>query len=198
MNRSFFIFVVFMCFIIKGYAQVSFGVKGGLNLNNQHIKNKNSVVDNAMSLGFNVGFYLSKPIGKGFTFAPEVQYSLKGSKLRYATGASNTYTEWDTEKLSYLDFPIVFAYNITKILYAEAGPSLGFLLSDRLGKEALDAGFLAGFKVSINTKMAVQTRYYFGLTETQKIFFSDGPTSASKEINFYNRTIQFGLTYKIK
>lgn len=208
MNKSITV-IIFMCTVVVGYAQVTFGVKGGLNLNtianvgeiNVNDPNQPTSIDYKTSLGYNLGAYLSLPVSKRSTIYFELQYSLRGGKI-----------EDVKHNLNYVELPIVFSYSIVKKLAIEVGPSFSYKISaiasddgtknniDLLFDENIDIGIYSGVRVPLNDRIAIIGRYYVGLLKLFQITYTYGPmpTDGTDEIKCYSRTIQLGLTYKIK
>lgn len=205
MNKSFVGFV-FMCVAVTGYAQVSFGVKGGLNFNTianvgEDDPNLATQIDYTTSLGYNLGTYLSLPINKKSTIYFELQYSLRGGKL-----------DGEKHHLNYIELPMLFSYSILKNLAIELGPSFSYKISamaiddgtksniDLLFDENIDIGINSGVRVPVNEKIAIVGRYYIGLLKLFQITYISGPMPGDDiyESKYYSRTIQLGLTYKVK
>ena len=86
-----------------------FGIKGGLNLTNF---SSEDFSDNHLKAGFNVGFFSKIPVTRGFSFQPELLYTLKGAKTGY-----NNFIEGTGEyryNLGYVELPILAVVNLTK------------------------------------------------------------------------------------
>lgn len=208
MNKSITV-IIFMCTVVVGYAQVTFGVKGGLNLNtianvgeiNVNDPNQPTSIDYKTSLGYNLGTYLSLPVSKKSTIYFELQYSLRGGKI-----------EDVKHNLNYVELPILFSYSIVKKLAFELGPSFSYKISaiasddgtknniDLLFDENIDIGIYSGVRVPINDRIAIIGRYYVGLLKLFQTTYISGPMPGDDiyESRYYSRTIQLGLTYKIK
>lgn len=116
-------------------AQVSLGIKGGLNMSNFY---GDELTDKNMKIGFNVGlaadyeFMPSMAIQSGLFFTTK-GYEHKSDNLKY------------TENLMYLQVPIHFAYKIdvtpgTRIVF-HAGPYLAYGVG---GKRSFKAGSIEG------------------------------------------------------
>jgi hypothetical protein len=99
------------------------GIKGGLNVS-QLSKQTNQTVNSAY--GFHAGLLAEvKVLGK-VSFQPELLFSAQGSKAETQNlGATTTYTD----KLYYLQLPLMAKVFVFKGLFVEAGPQFGLLLS---------------------------------------------------------------------
>ncbi len=111
--------------IAVGYtanAQVSFGVKAGLN-----IANLTGDLDGTSSLAsFNAGGLVNIPVSSQFSVQPEVIYSGEGAK-----GDGGKYL------FNYINIPVLFQYNNPSGFFAEVGPQIGLLTS---AKAKIDGG----------------------------------------------------------
>lgn len=184
-------------------AQVSFGVKGGMNLNymlfnyelNGSILNEPDPISN---VGFHLGGYMQVPLSKKFSFQPELQFSRRG------TGDFN---------LNYLELPLLVSFIPIKVIQLEFGANAAFLVSSSKaffsdGRKAFDAGITGGVRYSLSKRIFISGRYYFGLfpahsVDLNKLYGSINPddpfiSSGSRILDTYNRNIQFSLGYKIK
>jgi hypothetical protein len=103
-------------------AQVTFGVKAGLNISNW----TGDDADGASSLtGFNAGGLVNIPISSMFSVQPEVTYSGEGVKFDGGKYTTN-----------YINIPVLFQYNNSGF-YGELGPQIGILAS---AKAKIDGG----------------------------------------------------------
>lgn len=130
--------------------EVSFGVKGGINL-------ANFVGDNSKSFdqvtAFNFGAMAEIKLSEKFSFQPELLFSGQGTSIDDAT-----------LEMRYLNLPLMAKYYVTKGLSFEAGPQVGFLASAKM--EGVDVkknfkSFDLGFNVGLGYKL--QNGLNFGL-----------------------------------
>ena len=182
-----------------------FGITAGVNLSTI---GGDSISGAKNKTGFFVGGTVIVPMGSGFSFNPELTYSLKGAKFS-DQGTNGSF------KLNYLELPILLRYDFavagTTRPFLLAGPALGFQTSckisgedqsttvtfgckdffDQLGApidvKKFDTGAMFGggvaFDVSGHT-MSLGLRYNLGLNDV----FSD--TDAK------NRVLSFVGTYE--
>ena len=96
-------------------AQVTFGVKAGLNISSW----TGDDADGASSLtGFNAGGLVNIPISSMFSVQPEVTYSGEGVKFDGGKYTTN-----------YINIPVLFQYNNPSGFFAHVGPQIGILAS---------------------------------------------------------------------
>ena len=180
-------------------AQVSFGVKGGLNLNYMSYKyegnNPNSELGS--NLGFHLGAYFCLPFSEKFSFQPEIQFSRRDSK----------------DVIDYIELPLLISYKPVRSLQVQLGSNVAFLVSS---KEAFYSRYTNGFEFGVTGGVRynlpkgffVSGRYYFGLSASHTVDLNklypildpNNPVYVQgvRELNIYNRTIQFGIGYQIK
>lgn len=97
---------VFLCFSLllsTGglFAQSGFGVRGGLNLASEYIRQDNESATTKIAPSFHVGAYYDARISRGFTIQPGIFLQGKGGK---STLSNQSYTD----KFLYLEVPIDF------------------------------------------------------------------------------------------
>ncbi len=175
--------------VSAAFSQVSFGVKGGLNLANL----SNSESD--MKLGFYAGAFGEYQVGDFFGIAGELLYSIQGLQEKEDGVTAK-------QHLNYLNIPVLAKLYIAEGLSLDVGPQFGLLMS------AKTKGEEGGVSVTVDTKDAfnsvdvsagigltynignilIQGRYNLGLTDTMKD--NDG------DDKFKNNVIQVGVGYR--
>tara|TARA_B110000208_G_scaffold38942_1_gene51522 strand:+ start:10226 stop:10789 length:564 start_codon:yes stop_codon:yes gene_type:complete len=107
------------------------GIKGGYNLSSV-------IIDGASQTtklhGFHIGVYGESYIGKYFSVQPEIIYSQQGYKI---TNEEGTFTQ----KIEYVNIPLMVKFYPVKSFFLEAGPQVGFSISH---KETYDSEGLFG------------------------------------------------------
>lgn len=84
-------------------AQVSFGVRGAVNMFNMTVKdNDDDKVSTQMTPAFNAGVFAELPLGPEFAIRPELNFAQKGFKNEDLDDAKTT--------LSYVELPVTFLY----------------------------------------------------------------------------------------
>lgn len=155
---------------------VHFGVKGGYN------SATFSGIDGTKALsGYYVGALANIDL-KIISIQPELVYSAQGS----------AFDNGGDYKLNYLNIPVMVKFDFLKILYVEAGPQLGYLMTAKDGSEDIidsfestDVSVGVGAGVEIFNKFDIGFRLNFGTTEIDK-----------QGLGAKNEVYQVGLTYK--
>ena len=151
------------------------GIKGGANFANV------SDVDNtSMRTGFQGGLFVGKDVNPQFGFRVEGLYVQKGAKVDVTTPAG---TSEATYKLDYIEFPILFVYNLsnseTMGFNIFAGPTLGFNMSAKIedtdvkdDTESFEFGAAIGAglakKMAGGKAIGLDVRYTLGATGVGK------------------------------
>lgn len=171
---------------------MSFGVKGGLNIST--ITNVNDVgVSSSSLIGFHVGVFGEFMVSDKFAIQPELLYSAQGIKLDIDGDKGDL-------KLDYINIPVMAKYYVAEAFSLEFGPQIGFLVSakaksggvsedvkDQFKSTDVSLGFGANYNFA--EKFMLGARYNLGLTRLQKDLFPG--ESESK-----NSVFQISLGYK--
>ncbi len=185
-------------------AQVTFGLKAGINLAQQNIKEVDLDIDSDEITGYNFGGFLEVPIGNGnIYFQPEFLLIQKGGDLNLNVSDIKTI-------VNYIDVPILLKL---KILNANlfnvnvlGGPSFGYATSGEMvdngtiiklnfGEDNIkrfDLGIHAGAGVGLNLGSLTvfgDARYLFGV--------SDLDTSTDRIIKNRGIMISAGLQFRV-
>ncbi|WP_452598208.1 porin family protein [Pontimicrobium sp. MEBiC01747] len=164
------------------------GIKAGYNLASVKFENGG---DTSQRHGFHVGFYGESFVSNAVALQVELLYSQQGYEIRNNNSVF-------TQKLNYINLPVLLKLYPTSNFYLEAGPQIGFAISH---KEEFDssfnlfdveqefdpnsfdygANFGVGFKTESNVSLGV--RYYLGLGE----IYDDGQPK--------NRVLQVSLGF---
>ena len=189
----------------KSAASLQIGVTLGLNASNTSTGygSGSNFKDPGMKLGGVIGAFVQIPLENKLSLQPELLYSSEGSLQEGKIGSTGNYVTIFTNKLGYLNIPVMLQYNATgKGFFAEAGPQLGLLLSAKLKNAFPGSGaatetdtkdymkstnFGLGFGIGYNFNQAfgIGTRYIFGLSEVHDAI-------ADMKVN----TLRVGLHYK--
>jgi hypothetical protein len=161
------VIIVSSAFFTVKAQDVTFGVKGGLNIakltNLDNTKVRPSVyVGGLVNIAFN----------ESLSIQPELLYSGQGDKYEV-----NTITI--TDKVNYINLPVMMQYRIVPEFYLEAGAQVGFLVASKTksGKITLDVkdqtssadfglGFGVGYQFPIG--LGIGARYMFGMFNVYK------------------------------
>ena len=184
--------IVFSALFFTVKAQVSFGPKAGLNISMVKFNSPTVTVTPAYP-----SFYAGGFVNYSFTrnIAAQVELFFSGEGTKYKNKGNSTVF---TDKLSYLNLPILVRYN-TGGFYLETGPQLGFLLS----ASQTDNGTSQSIKNNIN---ATKFSWCFGLgyqfmkTAGIGIRYAAGLSNINKNssgTNVKGSVISLGLSYAI-
>jgi hypothetical protein len=117
----------------KAQDKVTFGVRAGVNFQNQTIKFDKTDIDTKIKTGFNIGVNAEIPIAPDFYVQPGLLFSTKGSKIDEGGDAKFN--------VSYLEVPVNLLYKPTlgsgKLLLG-FGPYIGIGLGGKLKGDGED------------------------------------------------------------
>ncbi|WP_130285651.1 porin family protein [Aquimarina brevivitae] len=148
--------------------QSNFGIKGGYNL---AAVSYDGDTETGQRHGFHLGIYGESFVSTSFAVQLEVLYSQQGFEIEDDSGTF-------TQKLNYINLPLMFKGYASKNFFLEAGPQIGLAISH---KEEFDSGinffdtssefdpnsfdwgvnFGGGFKT--DTGFSLGVRYHLGL-----------------------------------
>jgi Outer membrane protein beta-barrel domain len=155
---------------------VSFGVKGGLNLSTTSY-DPEPEVGIGLRPGVVLGGFVNLPLGSRLAIQPEGFFSQKGNKLELPDADL-------TVELAYIEVPILLQYAFSSSpgrgFFVFGGPSIGFKIDAELGAtvgededefpldeevEDFDIGIAAGAGYNFG-RYTIDGRYTFGLSNT--------------------------------
>ena len=163
------------------------GIKGGYNLAAVSFDGDG---ETEQRHGFHIGFYGESFISESFSIQPELLYSQQGYKI---TNSSGTFTQ----KLDYINLPIMLKVYPTKNFFLEAGPQIGLAVSHKEEYDGLFSGsqqydptnfdwglnVVGGFKTDSGISLGV--RYHLGLGD----LYDEGKAQ--------NRVLQFSVGFDL-
>ena len=187
---------IFLLAMVSVNAQVSFGVKAGVNFANITGDNTDDLSSRTSFVG---GVFAEIPMTEKFTFQPELMYSGQGAKIS-VENIEGTVTE-ETLKLDYLNAPFIFKYYVKEGFNVQAGPQLGILLSSKSDEfdysdlmKTVDFGMNFGLGYKLKNGINFEARYNLGLSNIWDTYY-DGNDAL---INNKNGVWQLTLGYAIK
>ena len=203
--KFFLVSIIFLLFTIPTYAQLSFGLKGGVNVAEFSLKDQGATIPQSSINGFTFGAVLEVGITDNIFIQPEAVFIQKGSELN--TSITNLETN-----VNYLDIPVLLKIKLinTKLLDINlmGGPSFGLALNGEettAGGQTVDINFggengLKRFDLGINAGAGVgvnlgsigvfgDVRYLFGVSNISE--------NANREIKNKGLNLSVGLM-KIK
>ncbi|MFZ9386244.1 MAG: porin family protein [Chitinophagaceae bacterium] len=178
-------------------AQVSFGLKGGVNFATLGGKDADEVSGKKSNTGFYFGGTVNVPLGENFAFQPELLYSAKQG-FEYRETILNTTYEFNLN-LGYLNLPLMLQYRNSGFI-AEVGPQIGFLLTAKAKEsdgstsseedvkenfKGTDVGINLGLGYQFSNGFGLQGRYTFGMSN-----IADEPDTEIK-----NRVFSVGVFF---
>ena len=188
MKKILFTTVAIMAFGLMNAQEVKYGAKVGLNLSNV----TGDIEDTKNKTGLLIGGYAEIKVTDKFSVQPEISYSAQGTK------AEDSYSDMYgsitidlTQKLNYLNVPVMAKYYVDKKFYVEAGPQIGFLLSaeqkavakgiyygetinetekvdNKSSLNSTDFGINIGLGFNFTDKIGANLRYTSGLSDIDK------------------------------
>jgi Outer membrane protein beta-barrel domain len=175
--------------------QVSFGVKGGINVNEIASKEIPTsfayLFETEASIGFHFGLFTKLKLGKKFDLIPELQFSQRGYKIVSGGTKSNL-------NIGYLELPILLSYSI-KFLSIEIGPNISYRITSTVDAyKDFDFGLNGGIRVKLTDNFFASSRYYYGISAISEFEFRDVNNQFLGKVTEHNRTIQIGIGYIIK
>lgn len=163
------------------------GIKGGYNLAAVSFDGDG---ETEQRHGFHIGVYGESFISESFSIQPELMYSQQGYEI---TNSSGTFTQ----KLDYINLPLMLKAYPSKNFFFEAGPQIGLAISHKEEYDGLFSGsqeydpnnfdwgmnFGGGFKTDSGVSLGV--RYHLGLGD----LYDDGKAQ--------NRVLQFSIGFDL-
>lgn len=193
--------VLVLFFIYSASAQVSFGVKAGVNVSKMHYKDLN--LDFKSLAGLQAGVLAQVQLSARFIVRPELLYSSKGYRL----GKSDNWPVNVTSHLNYIALPVLAGYSPVKGLQLLAGPEFAYLLTasskTNIGTEdvrdtykKLDIGIAGGIVYTLFKGLGIEVRYTYGLHKNTQYELTDrsGMVIGTYKSGF-NRSFQGGVFY---
>ncbi len=150
---------------------MSFGVKGGLNISSITNSDVDGMDSNSM-VGVHIGLFGEFKIADKFAIQPELLYSTQGVKLEESGFDADL-------KVDYINIPVMAKYYVAKDFSLEFGPQIGFVASAKIKSggesvsikddvKSIDLSLGFGAAYNITDKFMVGARYNLGLTRLQK------------------------------
>ncbi|MCA4776260.1 porin family protein [Empedobacter stercoris] len=180
------------------FAQMEYGVKGGVGLSNTTIVHGVSK-ERVGFLAGGVAKYQLTTRNENHYLQAEVLYTTQGEYSLYKEGGDK-YKAF----LNYINIPIMYKYYFDdqgKDFFVEGGPQLGFKVSEKFDEnepertnnvpKSFDLAFNIGGGYSIDRKYEINLRYQYGLIDTYDYTRWDNGMNRSSFLTL-------GLTYFFK
>lgn len=162
-----------------------FGAKAGANISNFTGGNFDAVKKKAL-VGFHGGLYLRFSF-MNFSIQPEALISTQGAVIDSVSGSY----DW---KVTYVNIPVMAQYRFSSGIYLEAGPQVGFKVSESIENETID-NFAKGLDLSAAAGIGYRGKSGFGIGGRYTAGISKVGDFNSGTINpdFKNGVIQFSI-----
>ncbi len=168
-------------------AQLQFGLKGGVNISNFTGGNFNNIEKSAYVAWHGGGLIRIK--FDHLVLQPELLFSSQGAKL------DDGITE-ENYKVTYVNVPIMVQWQFKGSFYIEAGPQVGFKISEDIPNTAIedfakgtDLSFGVGLGFLKSKGLGIGGRYTVGISKVGDF------DSANIDPDFKNGVIQFSLIF---
>jgi hypothetical protein len=187
-----------VCLTIDSSAQLSFGVKAAISVNDIH--GQNQVFKSAgNTVGWNAGVYSNINLSTKFSLIPEVQIV----RRKY-----DIYGFSETVQVSNVQLNALVSYAPVKMLAIELGP----YVSERVGinsrfsdkefaahafNKKTEIGLVAGMRFNITNSLALTTRYGIGLTPVANSDLRDDQYRPMGLFTQYWRGAELAVVYQI-
>lgn len=180
------LFLFFLLTALIADAQISLGVKAGLNLSDVVVNNSyNPDVEPGYQIkaGFHAGMFAAMQGENRLGFAAELMYSSKGVR---ALNVIN---------LHYVAVPLLLRYHFNEKFFGEIGPEIGYLVNanSRHGNlngtwdNKVDIGLDAGLQYKLG-KLYCGLRFNAGFSS---VIRNAGTSAQGEQIRYQNRVGQF-------
>ena len=180
---------IFILFLLAGSASFaqnfSAGIKAGANFSNFTGGDFDAVKKKAI-VGFHGGGFLNFSFG-ALSLQPELLVSTQGARI----DSANKSYDW---KVTYATVPVVLKYRTASGFYLEAGPQVGFKLSENISDKTIK-DFAKGLDLSAAVGLGLQTKGGLGIGARYLVGLSKvGDFDPPKDIDpdFKNSVIQVG------
>ena len=154
------ILVISLLWISLGcYSQIKAGLKAGANLSSViRTKSANLAVNESYSgwISYLFGSYISGAIGEQLLLQFEVLFCDKGFKHKVGDQTEDV-------GISYLNFPLLIAYQPRHYLLFEAGPEFGYRITGNEMLNHFDFAIDLGLNCSLYKDLNAGVRYSYGI-----------------------------------
>ena len=183
--KRLFLLLYFCASALGATAQISGGLKAGLNFANFKLDGDGKSFSFHGRTGFHAGGYLTLNVSDNFGIQPELLFSRKGAE-----------SVGDPQSLNYLSVPVLAKFQPIELINLHAGPQFGLLLSAEFDdldvKEAykdLDFGLAFGGGVDLPFGLNFTLRYILGVANIAE--------NAGTDLKVRSRTLQLSAGFKL-
>ena len=193
--------VVFACQFTT--AQVSYGIKGGLNLNASEVSLGSDNFDSDDSSGYHAGVWMRVKVPVvGIYVRPEVIYTSLSSEYSLPDFGQAKFN------LNRIDVPVLLGMKFIGVGNFFIGPSFQYVLDSDFSvagidleqddaKEDINVGFQIGLGIEF-WKLGIDVRYETAFSKAESAFTDSAAEAALNNFKIDNQPNQFvlGLSYK--
>lgn len=185
--------MVFLLINLSAAAQISAGVKVGMNLAN--FNGFSRLMD--PRVGFHAGVFAERQIKVKFSLQAELLYSQKGSRQDILIPISSTDTQWVRFRTNYtyVDIPVIVKYNLFNQVIPYVGPQMSLLVRKNAKIKEFDKHQQATFSGQGNIQVGLVAGIAYNITKTVGTDIRYTRDLLGKGLN--SHVLQIGLTYRV-
>lgn len=174
------------------------GFLGGGNL--AGFDSNNEAIDYKHRFGFDAGVWVNFPIGRVFSFEPQVMYSQRSFHAEIQDGTQPETTH------GYVSAPLLLKAGIGQYFAITAGPEFNMLVSSKdknnnsnfenIGSDGFkkfSTALTGGIEFAPHARVEVYARYSWGLTD---MYVADNLNPVSNEV-LKNQSLHFGVKFRL-
>jgi len=177
MKKTLLLLALVMCSFYGFSQDALYGVRAGFNISNLDFDPEVPAgVDNMHRNGFAIGFFGEFPMSKGFSIAPEIQFSAEGAKE-------------ENLRLDFIQLPVLLKFKVSDRIALGVGPQASLKAHEyQDGIQNFSFSGIAGFEYALTDEFFLDFRYSYGLTN----IFDDEVELEAKNTNMQ---IGFGVKF---
>jgi opacity protein-like surface antigen len=181
--------VAMIAFAAQAQAQGMYaGIKGGVNIAN--VGGDDAPDGTSSRTGFQGGLFIGKHVSPNIGFRLEGLYVQKGAKADVDNGVGGTVEV--TEKLDYIEFPILFVYTFPAGEKMDfnlfAGPTLGFNMSAKVEDTDIKDS-IKSFEFGAAIGAGIERKLASGKGLGLDVRYSLGATSIAEDVTVGSETV---------
>jgi len=178
--------------IVKEHYTVSGGLLGAINFNKFRVVD-NNVIDYVTQTGWGAGGWVNIPLGKRFSFEPQLMYN------KYVYKTSSTSSLLANGNIGYISVPLILKWHLGENFAITAGPQIDFTGSVKDNANTIVKEDVAGTSISLNggveffphARVVPFVRYIYGFTNM------DARNTTTATTEWKNQNIQAGIKFRL-
>ncbi len=175
-------------------AQLTWGFKGGLNLNTIHVNSDEYFLDDfGWQPGYHAGLFFQHELSDRTDAGADLLLSQRGFRYQEVPHI-----------LNYLTVPVYVQYRLLPEFHVQAGVSASLLLGYRIDRvKSTDMAndgsisLLGGATYVFNVNWQVSARYYHALAPYQEVEYIDAGGTDTDRIRYFNRTVELSIAFTV-